>query len=57
MIYQNLYNLVVTYIFGTDLVVVGSWYELVSILIASVGSLFVMALPFILVWRIIKLFS
>lgn len=57
MIYNNLYELVVTYIFGTELVTSGSWYELVAILIASIGSLFVMAIPFILVYNVIKLLS
>lgn len=57
MIFSTLYDLVVTYIFGSTLVVSGSYYELVAILIASLGSLFVMALPFLLVWRIIKIFN
>lgn len=52
-IYQSCFDLVEQYIFGS--VAVGSYQELVCIIVAVTACLFVMALPFILVWRIIKL--
>lgn len=53
-IYQTLYDLVNTYIFGSS-VTVGSYQELVCIAVSVVGCLFVFALPFLLVWKIIKI--
>lgn len=54
MIYQGLYDLVNQYIFN-NAVVADSYQELVCIAVATCGSIFVMALPFILVVKVIKL--
>lgn len=55
-IYQSLYDLVNQYIYG-NAVEAGTYMELVCIIVATAGCLFVMALPFILVYRIIKFLS
>ena len=54
-IYQAIYDLINTYVFGSG-IVAGSFQELATILISLCACLFIVALPFILVWRIIKLF-
>lgn len=53
-IYQNLYDLIVQYVYGGNLPVDG---ELIATLIATAGSLFVVAIPFILVWRVIRMLA
>lgn len=53
-IYQSLYDLIVTYIFGGS-VDVASVQELACTLFALGGSLFVLAIPFIVVLKVIKL--
>lgn len=50
--YQSLYDLVQTYVFG-GVAELGSNQELVCMLIATFGSVFMVAIPFILVWRLI----
>ena len=52
-IYNKLYDLIVTYIFGA--VVVGTHQELVTICLSTIGCLFVFALPFVLVLKVIKI--
>lgn len=51
-IFDSIYSLIETYIFGS--VVAGSYYELVCILVSTCACLFVMSIPFIIVWRVIK---
>lgn len=51
-IYQTCFDLVEQYIFGA--VTAGTYQELVCIAVSVCACLFVMALPFILVWRIIR---
>lgn len=53
-IYNGIYNLLVTYIYGA--VQTGTYQELVCILAATTLSLYAIALPFIAVHGIIKLF-
>ena len=55
-VYQTCYDLVNTYIYGGQ-IVEGSYMELVGIFIATCACLFVFALPFIIVWRFIKLIA
>lgn len=55
-IYQPIYDLVNTYIYGGT-VAVGSYQELCCIAVSTIGCLFVMALPFIIVWRIIRIIA
>ena len=52
-IYQTCYDLVQTYIFGS--VQVGSYQELVCIIISAAACIFVFSLPFLIVWRFLKL--
>lgn len=52
-IYNTLYELIVTYIYGV--VEVGSHQELVTICLSTIGCLFVFALPFVLVLKVIKI--
>lgn len=55
-IYYQLYDMLSGYIYGADAVLTGDM-ELTLTLICTLGSLFVVSLPFVLVWRFIKLFS
>lgn len=54
IIYDSIYALVEKYIFGS--IEVGSYQELVCIAVSTVFSIFVIALPFLVVWRIIRIF-
>lgn len=47
-IYQNLYDLIQTYIFG-GVIDPGSYSELVAILCTTIGCLFCLAIPFVVV--------
>lgn len=52
-IYGNLYDIIVNYLFGGgDL---SSNEELITIALASIGAIFVFSVPFIIVWKIIKM--
>lgn len=54
-IYQELYSLIQQYIYGgVDLT---ADMSLTCTLIATAGSIFVVALPFLLVWRICRMIS
>lgn len=52
MIYQNIYNIIVEYIFGS--VSAGSHQELIAILLSSCLVIYCIALPFTLVVKLIK---
>lgn len=52
-IYVGLYDLVATYIFGE--VAVGTYPELVCTLVATLGSIALIALPFVMVYWIASL--
>lgn len=54
-IYQALFDLINTYVYGGS-VVVGSYQELVCIFVSTAATLFMIALPFLVVWRFIRLF-
>lgn len=51
-IYQNLYDLIMQYVYGG--VTPTADMQLICTLIATIGCLFVVAMPFIIVWFIIK---
>lgn len=51
--YFSLYNLLHQYIYGLETVLTPDM-ELTLTIISTLGSLFVVALPFILVWKVIK---
>lgn len=53
IIYDTIYQLIEQYIYGS--VVAGSYQELVCIMVSTAACLFIIALPFIIVWRVIKL--
>lgn len=52
-IYQNCYDLIQTYIFGGE--VLTSNTELVCIALSSCACIFVFALPFLIVWKVLKM--
>lgn len=54
--YITLYNLLAQYIYGASAVLT-EFQDLTLTIIATAGCLFVVALPFALVWRVIKLVS
>lgn len=53
MIYQGIYDLIEQYVFGA--VQGGTYQELVCIAVSVMAVLFVMALPFVLVYRVIRM--
>lgn len=54
--YYQLYDLLSGYLYGPDAVLTGDM-ELTLTMISTAGALFVVAMPFMLVWRFIKLFA
>lgn len=52
-IYQSLYDLLNTYVFGGQ-IVANTNQELIAILMATAGTVFLVSLPFLVVWRIIR---
>lgn len=52
-IYQNIYDLIHTYIFGGDALTANT--ELITILLSSVGCVFVFSLPFLLIYKVLKM--
>lgn len=53
-IYQDVYNIITTYLFGGN-VVIGSNQELITIALSSIATIFVFSLPFVVVLKLIKL--
>lgn len=53
-IYQSLYDLLNTHVFGGS-IVAGSYEELVTIFFAMTATLFMVALPFLVVFAILKM--
>lgn len=53
-IYQAIYDLINGYVFGGT-VAVETYPDLVCIALSTMACIFVMALPFVLVWRCIKM--
>lgn len=51
-IYQNLFELIQTYIYGG--VTLTADMNLVCTLLSTIGSVFVVALPFCIVWKVIS---
>lgn len=54
-IYQTCFELIERYVYGS--VIVGSYQELVCILFSTCACLFVAALPFVLVFRVIRMLA
>lgn len=55
-IYQSIYNIINQYIFN-NAIITNSIQDLAVTLVSLTACLFLIAVPFILVWRLIKLFS
>lgn len=53
-IYQSIYDTINTYVFGNS-IIAGSYQELVTIFFSTTACLFVMALPFVVVYKVIKM--
>lgn len=53
-IYDSLYDLIQTYIFG-GVAELGSNQELVCMLTSTIGSIFLISIPFVVVYFIIRL--
>lgn len=51
--YQSIYNLIINAIF--EGVVITGWIELVVTTLSTIACLFAFAVPFIVVWKVIKL--
>ena len=51
-IYENIYNLMNEYVYGNT-IVEGSFEELVAILFSTGACLFMVALPFLVVWKVL----
>lgn len=54
-IYSLLYDLINQYVFGGQSLTTGSNAELICMLIASIGSVFVVVIPFIVVIKIVNI--
>ena len=52
-IYQNIYDLIVQYIYGG--VQLTADMELVTVSLATCACIFVFSLPFLLVWKVLKM--
>lgn len=55
-IYQTFYDLINNYIFN-NLLIPGSYQELVTILFSTTACFAMVAIPFVLVWNVIKIFT
>lgn len=53
-IYDNIYNLIATYVYGGD-IAAGSFEELVCIFFSTGACLFMVSLPFLVVWMVLKM--
>lgn len=53
-IYQSLYELINTYIFGGS-IALNSVPDLVATLLSVCGVVFIFSIPFMLVWRVIRM--
>lgn len=53
-IYQNLFDIIQIYIFGGATLTPSM--ELTAVTLSTVGCVFVFALPFLLVWKVCKMF-
>lgn len=54
--YQGLYDLIMTYVYG-GVASITPDMELVATLVATFGCLFFVALPFLLLWKVVKVFA
>lgn len=52
-IFQSLYDTLNTYVFGNS-IVANSVQDLATTLISLIGTIFLVSIPFLVVWKIIK---
>lgn len=52
--YFQLYDILHQYIYGAD-VVLTNWQDLVLTQLSTMGVIFVISLPFVLVWKVIRI--
>lgn len=54
-IYQGIYDLLNQYVFGNT-IVEGSYQDLIAIILSTCACVFLVVLPFVVVWRIMRVF-
>lgn len=54
--YLQLYSILQQYIYGAD-VVLTEFQDLTLTLLSTMGVIFVVSLPFLLVWRVVRLIA
>lgn len=54
-IYQGIYDLLNQYVFGNT-IVEGSYQDLIVIILSTCACVFLVVLPFVVVWRIMRVF-
>ena len=54
-IYQGIYDLLNQYVFGNT-IVEGSYQDLIVIFLSTCACVFLVVLPFVVVWRIMRVF-
>lgn len=54
--YFELWNLISDFVYGADAVLTSD-QQLTLTIICTLGALFIVALPFVLVWRILRMFA
>lgn len=55
-IYYQAFDLFLTYIYGVDAVALTSDQTLTLTILATVASVFLVSLPFVLVWQVLRFF-
>lgn len=50
MIFQTIYDLLMTHVFATATAV--EWVGLVATFVSTIATLFVIAVPFLIVWKV-----
>lgn len=54
--YYELWNIISDFIYGVDAVLTSD-QQLTLTIICTLGALFIVALPFVLVWRVLRMLS
>lgn len=54
--YYELWNMISDFVYGADAVLTSD-QTLTLTIICTIGALFVVSIPFVVVWRVIKLFA
>lgn len=53
-IYQSIYDLINTYVFG-NAIVVGTYQDLVTIILSTIACVYLVALPFLVVRKLLSM--